>query len=190
MLGLFRLFIAFLPLCCGSLLPICSADDGTKPIDAKTQKAMKDHMKAMAKKAAKEKYKTVPEAIENIEFFNGTPDKKAKHYIYLHSASWCGPCRAIMPKIIEQYPDMKKGKVEIILIGYDQTEDAALNYIQHYSSDIAGITVRNSNSRRLPGFSSADKGIPHATVVDRKGKVLYNGPAGAVVNWKNIIKKK
>lgn len=136
-----------------------------------------------------EAYKTVPQAIEELTFYNSTPNDKAKYYIYLHSASWCVPCREIMPKIIDEYKNMKKGKVEIILVGHDQTLDAAKKYLSHYSEDVAGILYSDPGARRLPGFAKPTT-IPHATIVDRKGKVLYVGHANGALNWKDHCGKK
>lgn len=167
--------------------------DLAKMTPEQRERAIKEHMKKVAREVEKkekaERYKTVAAAIENLEFFNGTPDTKAKYYIYLHSASWCGPCKALMPQIMEQYEDMQKAKVEIILIGCDSTVEAATQYISHYNENIAGILSKDPGAKKLPGFSKAD-GIPHATIVDRKGKVLYNGHGIGAVNWKNYCGKK
>ncbi len=132
-----------------------------------------------------EEIKTVPQAIEALDFFNGKPSTKAKYYLYLHSASWCGPCRALMPQLIKEYAAMKKAKVEIILIGYDDTEEKATEYITHYDKGISGILYTNGGLQKLPGFAKPE-GIPHATIVTRKGKVLYNGHGSGALNWKEI----
>lgn len=63
-----------------------------------------------------------------MDCFGGEPNTKAKFYIYLQSASWCPPCRKEMPKIVEMYPEMKKAKVEIILIGWDRSKEAAQKF--------------------------------------------------------------
>ena len=34
----------------------------------------------------------VQEAMKGVKSFNRKINKKAKYYIYLQSASWCGPC--------------------------------------------------------------------------------------------------
>lgn len=169
------------------------AIDLSKMTPEQRERVMKEHMQKIAREAEKkekaERYKTVAAAIENLEFFNGTPDSKAKYYIYLHSASWCGPCKALMPQIMKLYEDMKKAKVEIILIGYDQTVEAATEYIRHYNENISGILSKAPNVKKLPGYSVSE-GIPYATIVDRKGKVLYTGHAIGAVNWKNYCGKK
>lgn len=162
-------------------------------ITPQLEREMKKHAekvaREVAKKEAAEEIKTVPQAIEALDFFNGKPSTKAKYYLYLHSASWCGPCRALMPQLIKEYPAMKKAKVEIILIGYDDSVEKATEYITHYDKGISGILYTNGGVQKLPGFAKPD-GIPHATIVSRKGKVLYNGHGSGALNWKEICSKK
>lgn len=171
----------------GLTAPVVAQSTTGSNITPEVERAMKKHAKKVAKDAKKKKaaesFKTVPQAIEALEFFNGTPNTKAKYYIYLQSASWCGPCRVLMPKIIAEYEEMKKEKVEIILIGGDSTVEAATEYITHYSDEIAGILARDPGAQKLPGIGRGE-GIPHATIVDRKGKVLYNGRGNGALNWR------
>lgn len=186
------LLTAVLP---GTTLAADSAD--APPMSpAQREKAMKAHAKKAAKAAAKEekkkstKHKSVPAAIEELEFLNGTPNKKAKFFIYLHSASWCTYCGMVMPKFVEQYGDMKKAKVEIILIGHDSTDEEVTQYIEGYEAEFAAIRYKNEDTATLPGFNKPAKGIPHATIVNRKGKVFYDGHANGALQWETLIKSK
>ncbi|MBQ2380887.1 MAG: TlpA family protein disulfide reductase [Akkermansia sp.] len=136
-----------------------------------------------------DKTPAVHAAIAKTKFFNAKPSKKADYYIYLHSASWCGPCKALMPEIIKEYKKMKRKGVEIILLGHDKTEDAAKAYLKSYKAKFAGVLDNSPDARSLPGYTPAS-GIPAATIVDKNGKVITSGHGSIVLEWKDHCKKK
>lgn len=127
-------------------------------------------------------------AIEAPTF--GTFDTKADYFIYLFSASWCGPCKAIMPDIAgTHYPEMKKTrkpKVEIILLGMDQTPEGVGQYRDHYNAKFFAAHHKDPMVKKLPGYNNPN-GIPHCIFVDKNGKVIHSGHGSAIANWKNIV---
>lgn len=127
----------------------------------------------------------VTKAVSETTFLTGTPIADAQYYVYIFSASWCGPCRALMPQVVELYPEMKANKVEIILISCDRSERMAKKYIEHYEAGFPGLYVKAPGVLALPGVSMP-KGIPHAIIVDANGKVLAQGHGSIVRNWKMI----
>lgn len=158
----------------GVMVPTALADESPAP---KTEKKVK-----------KSDSSVVKAAIEDIEFLtDDKPSKKAKYYIYLHSASWCGPCKALMPEIVKEYKKMKKKKVEVILIGHDKTPDAAVAYLEHYEAGFPGVLATSPDAKKLPGIT-APNGIPAATIVNEDGKVLYSGHGKGALDWKKICK--
>ncbi len=158
----------------GVMVPTALADESPAP---KTEKKVKKGDSSVVKAA-----------IEDIEFLtDDKPSKKAKYYIYLHSASWCGPCKALMPEIVKEYKKMKKKKVEVILIGHDKTPDAAVAYLEHYEAGFPGVLATSPDAKKLPGIT-APNGIPAATIVNEDGKVLYSGHGKGALDWKKICK--
>lgn len=130
-------------------------------------------------------------AIPGITYLTETlPAADAKFYVYLCSASWCGPCRAIMPKIVEQYSDIKAAGGEIVLLCCDRTPAAGKAYLKKYDADIPSILldVRTASSLRLPGFMPP-RSIPYAVIVSADGTVLQKGHGGIVLNWREITKQ-
>ena len=123
--------------------------------------------------------------VSKAEFLTGKPMADAQHYIYIYSASWCGPCRMLMPRIVEQYAAMKENKVEVILISCDRGADVAKHYIEHYKAALPGLHVASPAARQLPG-ATTPQGIPHAVIVDANGKVLYSGHGQGALSWKKI----
>ncbi len=168
----------------GVMAPAAFADEDATP---KTEKKVKKSKKAKSGDSASSK-SGVKAACEEIEFLTDTkPSKKAKYYIYLHSASWCGPCKALMPEIVKEYKKMKKKNVEIILIGHDKTPEAAKSYLEHYEAGFPGVLSSSADAKKLPGIT-APNGIPAATIVDAKGNVLYSGHGKGALEWKKYCK--
>ena len=116
----------------------------------------------------------------NAEF-----DPAADYYIYVQSASWCGPCKAEMPELIAAYPEMKAAHVELILIGLDGSEQEALGYLQSFKAPFPGVHYKDSALSNLPGFAIS-RTVPHATIVDRQGKVIAKGHGSLALKWKQI----
>lgn len=130
---------------------------------------------------------SVAEALNKTKFVTGAPMADAKYYIYVFSASWCGPCRALMPRIVEQYPAMKENKVEVILISCDQTEEVAKDYVEHYKAGLPGLYVKDPGVRNLPGIFMP-RAIPTAIIVDAKGNVLSSGHGAKALEWQKVCK--
>ena len=150
---------------------------------------------APAKKAAKGKKEATKEpsvmgkALQEMTFLTDKkPNPDAKYYIYLQSASWCGPCNAEMPTVVKQYKTMGK-RVELILVSHDNSADAAINFMKKYSADFPCILANSGESGKLPAFKFAS-GIPNASVVKANGKEVANAHAGEIIgNWKKYTRK-
>lgn len=127
---------------------------------------------------------TVAAALKKVDFVSGKPSSKARYYVFLHSASWCGPCRAVMPKIVAEYKKLKGKKVEIILVSGDKTEDAAKAYAKEYK--VKFPVAMPASMLRVPGYKSAPS-YPHATVVDRYGNELKDGHGSILLDLDDTI---
>lgn len=132
----------------------------------------------------------VAQALKRVRRVSGRVNQNALVYIYLQSASWCGPCRQAMPDVVEEYKKMRRdGRAEIVLIGWDQTADEVKSYIEGYRCRMPAVFREARNVDRLPGFSMA-AGIPTATMVDADGKVLMNGsPQSVVPAWQAQVER-
>lgn len=128
----------------------------------------------------------VGKALSAIPSFNGTPSTRADYYIYLESASWCGPCRAEMPHIVKAYPEMQKQNVELVLIGFDRTKEESEEYLKTFNATFPGVFHTEPGVNELPGYTPAS-GIPHATFVDRDGKVIDSGHGSMIMKWQEIL---
>lgn len=114
---------------------------------------------------------------------------KAKYYLFICSASWCPPCRALMPQIVEEYEKkMKKDKkVSLVLLCCDRTEEKGKEYLAHYETDMPGVMFSQvAEMLNLP----KPNGIPAAIVVNAKGEVVAEEHGSALLQWKELVKRK
>ena len=135
------------------------------------------------------KLKPVAKVLAGLQTVNATPNYKAKYYIYLQSASWCGPCREELPKIAKLYPAMKKKKVEIILIGGDDSPEGVKKFLTTNKAEFPGVNIQHKPVHSLPGYKASPT-WPHVIFVDDKGNVLHSGHGSDTMKWESIIKKK
>lgn len=125
-------------------------------------------------------------AIAQTSFItNKKPSTKAKYYMYLASASWCGPCRRVTPALVGEYPNMMaNNEVEVILLSCDRTPEAAQKYLEHYNAPFAAVMYGSPEAAKLPGCPTDIRGIPHIVLVDASGKLIYRGHGLRFAEWK------
>jgi thiol-disulfide isomerase/thioredoxin len=88
-------------------------------------------------------------------------------------ATWCGPCRRVMPDLVETYKEYHSKGFEIIGISLDKDraqlekymEDTGITWPQYYD----GLSWNNKISRRF-----GIRGIPHVVLLDKNGAVHFN----------------
>lgn len=129
----------------------------------------------------------VQQALRALRYVSDTtPRPAARYYIYLQSAKWCSPCRAEMPRIVQAYSAMQAAGVEPVLVSHDATAEAALDYITTYKVPFAGTHMSDPGLEKLPGFVLA-KSIPHITIVNADGHVVFSGHGAAAQHWQDIL---
>lgn len=91
----------------------------------------------------------------------------------LFSASWCPPCHAFMPKLLETYNELKKdGKAfEIVLVSHDQSEKKMFSYMREYEMPWSAVRF-DDKARKALQAKYKIKGIPSLVILDETGKTL------------------
>jgi hypothetical protein len=142
---------------------------------------------AKQKKAKPEKKAASPvvTAVKKVSKVKGRVNEKADYFIFLYSASWCGPCCKEMPEIVKTYKDIKKsGKVDIILFCQDRTEADAKSFVNRFRIKFLTVMGNDKKCAQVPGHASPG-GIPHCNIVDRNGRTIIAGHPGNVLeHWK------
>ena len=130
-------------------------------------------------KKAKKTASPVVTAVKKVKKVKGRVNEKADYFIYLYSASWCGPCCKEMPEIVDLYKDIKKsGKVDIILFCQDKTPAAAKNFVKNFGIKFLTVMGNDDKAAKVPG---------HSIFVDRNGKQITSGHPGNILSeWKSF----
>lgn len=180
---------------CCTALPAAYADassDSAKTEKADKKKDKKEKKDKKDKKAAKPAKASGPvgeymEALTEENLWVGEkPAIDAEFYIYLTSASWCGPCNAEMPHVVEQYTKMREnGRVELVMMSGDSTPEAARGFAERYKATFPVLNPRSLNGQLPPGYTQPN-GIPNAIIVDRDGNVIKNGHGSLVMQWQSL----
>lgn len=170
-----------------SILPIAQAETDitvtTEKVSKKAKKAKKGAKKeseGAAEEAAVEESVLGAMLRKNSYFNNPEPNFNAQYFIFLKSASWCGPCNAEMPEVVNAYKQMKKsGKVELILLSHDQTEETATQWLKKFDATFPALM----KGATLPQLPEA-RGIPNATIMSANGDVIQSGHGSIIRGWK------
>ncbi len=102
-----------------------------------------------------------------------TADMKGKVILVDFWATWCGPCKAELPRVKKIYQQFHDKGLEVLGVSNDQTADALTSFIkedgampwpQLFDADAAGKGQWNSNTTRF-----GIEGIPTMFLIDRNG---------------------
>lgn len=99
--------------------------------------------------------------------------KPAKFYVFYYTASWCPPCQAFTPSLVEWYNDNKNDNFELVLITSDRDEDAMEGYAK--DKKMPWPQLKHSKASKFKGkFNHGVTGIPSLIVCDLEGENLGN----------------
>lgn len=86
-------------------------------------------------------------------------------------ASWCPPCRAAMPGLIETYNKFNKKGFEIVGVSFDKTHEAWINGIA--TLKLPWKQMSDIKFWESEGASKyAVRGIPHTVLLDKEGTIV------------------
>lgn len=130
----------------------------------------------------------VGKALEKADFLTkDRPNPKAKYYLFLYSASWCGPCCREMPHVVRTYRKVRQtDDVELVLFSCDKTEEAAKAWAKEERMKFPIVKPKKGNG--IPGYKPGGS-IPRLGIVDSTGKVIITGhPATLLKDWRKYCK--
>ena len=134
-----------------------------------------------------------------LKAFDVSTLKDVKYWAFYYSASWCPPCRAFTPRLVDFYNNFKKShpNFELIFVNYDQTEDDMLAYMKTDEMTWPAVRFSDIDDQRLAAKKYCGSGIPCLVLTDTNGKVLsdsfqgqdYLGPQKVVDDIQKMVPK-
>jgi nucleoredoxin len=136
-------------------------------------------------------------AVQNGQFapFDASALKGVKYWAFYYSASWCPPCRAFTPKLVDFYNDFKPQhpNFELVFVNHDRDEGAMLDYMK--GDSMPWPAVRFDDIDKVNGNQFCGRGIPDLVLTDADGTVLsdsfdgyqYLGPYKVIDDIKRMV---
>ena len=134
----------------------------------------------MSEPKARPERNMVAQKLRKCDFLlNKKFKKNAKFYLCLFSASWCGPCRAEMPRIAKTYVEKLKDDPDIELIHFsrDQNDDKARAWAKEHNVKFPVVKPKGGNPLDLHS-----RGIPHLFIVKADGTLVEEGHPMKIFN--------
>jgi thiol-disulfide isomerase/thioredoxin len=106
-----------------------------------------------------------------------TTIKPGQVYVIEFWATWCGPCRAVIPHLTELQKNYGDDGLTIIGVSIDEKTEAVAPFVRG-QGDKMGYTValdRHGGTKRAWMDAAGLQGIPASFIVDRKGKIAFIG---------------
>ena len=95
----------------------------------------------------------------------------------VYFATWCVPCRVGVKRLVENFDELNKNQVSVVLVDIgERDEDAIKNWVKKMGADI--FTVVNDPFKRLTeGFGlvkeNEEISLPRTIVLNKKAKPLF-----------------
>ena len=109
-------------------------------------------------------------ALKGLDFIKANPDIKGKATIVEFWATWCPPCRKSIPHLNEIYEKYQKQGLEVIGIS-DESKATVKKFIE--TTPMKYHVAIDENGKYRKPFDI--EGIPHAFLVDKTGKIVWEG---------------
>lgn len=155
----------------------------TQEIDEETSEPVSTAQKG--KKKAEKELSPVAEILSRGTYLTRKkPNLKARYYGFLRSASWCLPCKMIVPKLLKDYGKMKGAKMELIFLGQED-EAAVKQYMKDGDYNIPGIMPGKLGE--VPGVQFPNLGFPSLCIVDADGNFVAASGGVNMYDWKKQL---
>jgi nucleoredoxin len=94
-----------------------------------------------------------------------------KYYLFYQSASWCGPCKAFTPSLVDFYNAKKNDQFELVLLTHDTDAGAMKDYAVTDKMPWPMLKM-DKVEKFTKEFKHPGGGIPNLVLTDLQGNIL------------------
>ncbi|MBO5683553.1 MAG: hypothetical protein J6R92_01265 [Akkermansia sp.] len=172
-----------LVLLCG--MPLAYAQEIDEEIDEPVSAVQKGKEKTDNAEKTEKSLSAVAEVLSKGKYLTKKkPNLKAKYYGFLRSASWCVPCKMIVPKLLKDYSKMKGAKMELVFLGQEEV-DVVKQYMKDSDYNIPGVMPGELGE--IPGVQYPNLGFPSLCIVDADGNFVAASGGVNMYEWKKQL---
>lgn len=106
---------------------------------------------------------------------------KGKYVLVDFWASWCGPCRATMPKVKALYEKFKDKGLEIVGVSFDSNKEAWTKAIETMQLPWPQMSDLKGGPGSIASEIYGIKSIPYTLLIDPDGKIIGNNLQGKAI---------
>jgi thiol-disulfide isomerase/thioredoxin len=127
--------------------------------------------------------KALPAKFGNEKWLAGkAPDREGKITVIDFWATWCGPCRAVMPKLDEF---SKRNTKDVVVIGISNEDEAT---VKAFIKKTKHSYPQAIDSKSTISNALAIAGIPHVVILSTDGVIRYQGNPGDFETLEKTVK--
>lgn len=157
--------------------------------------------------------KAMSRAVKELKPFNGKISATAKYVLMFHFSSVEAICEEPLEKLVEAQKDMKKAKMEVLLISHDKDAALSQKFVKEKKANKFAMVMANNpllqpddekkaatntkpkkkkkgeeKEEALPGFN-AKAGSGTVVILDSAGGELASGKADLVDKWQDYVEE-
>jgi len=126
---------------------------------------------------------SLPDINNNIVTLSSYKDKKP--VLLFFWTTWCPYCRSELRALNNKYPALTKEGLEVLPINVGESRNRVKNFIQNYYLTYPVILDENMEV----AYNYGIPGVPAYILIDKKGKVVFEGSRFPEGRYKDLISK-
>ncbi len=107
---------------------------------------------------------------------------KKKFIVLYYTASWWGDCGPVTSQLVKWYKKNKRQDLEVILVSYDDTKEAMLNYLSKKKVNFPAMSFENKGLKEI--LQHAERFIPEFALIGKDGKAILKNVDFAAIEKK------